>query len=117
MFRQLIIKSLYLIIGPFALALSLISGNEGVLAIWFQGYFSILLWLPILSIVRTIILIIPLDEVELVSIDMIFSLAFQVLLVLTVFKIPTYANILVAQGSSMGGDLGKTFKQKMGIKI
>jgi|GEM_PF-6062492 len=44
LFKQLIMKSIYFLLGPLALTFSLITGNEGVVAKWFQGFFAILLW-------------------------------------------------------------------------
>ncbi|MBL3658406.1 hypothetical protein [Fulvivirga sediminis] len=108
LFRQLIVKCIYLMIGPFALAFSLIVGNEKVLGSWFQGFISVLLWLPMLSIVQTIIILLPLETTEFSNSDIIFSMALQVVMIFIVFKVPRYANILVGQGSDLGSQAGNT---------
>lgn len=108
LFRQLIVKSLYLILGPFALAFSLIVGNEKVIVSWFQGFVSVLLWLPILSILQTIIILLPIESTEFSDSDIIFSMALQVVMIFVIFKIPRYANILVGQGSEFGSQAGNT---------
>jgi len=113
LFRQLVVKSIYLLIGPFALAFSLIVGNEKVVNSWFQGYLSVLLWLPILSIVQTIILLMPVETTNFNGEDMIFSIAIQVVMIFVVFQVPKYANILVAQGSEMGSQYGQGIKSEM----
>ena len=113
LFRQLIEKSLYLMLGPFAIALSLIIGNHQVLSKWYQGYFAVMLWLPILSIVQAIIILLPVETTELSATDIMFSVAIQVVMIFTVFKVPQYADILVAQGSGRGANLGQRFKSEL----
>ncbi len=108
LFRQLIVKCIYLMLGPFVLAFSLIVGNEKILGSWFQGFISVLLWLPMLSIVQTIIILLPIETTEFSNSDIIFSMALQVVMVFIVFKVPRYANILVGQGSDMGAQAGNT---------
>lgn len=116
LFRQLIVKSIYLIIGPFALAFSLVVGNEQVLNKWFQGFVSVLLWLPILSIIQTILILIPIQTTEFDASDIIFSMALQVVMIFCVFKVPQYANILVVQGTSMGQQYGESIKRGLGTQ-
>ncbi|KAA1242584.1 hypothetical protein [Aquimarina sp. RZ0] len=110
LFKQLIVKTIYLVVGPFALAFSLIVGNERTVISWFQGFFSVLLWLPILSILQTIMMLIPLQDPAnaFTGKDIIFSFVLQIVMVLIILKTPQYANILVAQGSSIGQQAGGT---------
>ncbi|UOB16670.1 hypothetical protein [Abyssalbus ytuae] len=108
LFRQLIVKCIYLMLGPFVLAFSLIVGNEKVIGSWFQGFISVLLWLPLLSIVQTIIILLPVETTEFSDSDIIFSMALQVVMIFIVFKVPRYANILVGQGSELGSQAGNT---------
>ncbi|MBU3027530.1 hypothetical protein [Zobellia galactanivorans] len=108
LFRQLIVKCIYLIIGPFVLAFSLIVGNEKVIGSWYQGFISVLLWLPMLSIVQTIIILLPVETTSFSDSDIIFSMAMQVVMIFVVFKVPRYANILVGQGAEMGSQAGNT---------
>ncbi len=118
LFRQLIVKTIYFMLGPFALAFSLIVGNERTITGWFQGYISVLLWLPVLSLIQTIIALIPLqDPNNLFSTkDVVFSMVVQIVMVLAVLKVPQYANILVTQGSSMGQQSGGTMSSMMKYK-
>lgn len=112
LFRQLIVKTIYLILGPFALAFSLIVGNERVLNNWFQGYVSVLLWLPVFSIMQGIMLEIPVTTTNFEPEDIIFSLVVQVVMIFSILKVPQFANILVAQGASMGQQYGEGMKQR-----
>lgn len=108
LFRQLIVKCIYLMIGPLALAFSLIVGNEKVIGSWFQGFISVLLWLPMLSIVQTIIILLPLETTPFSNTDILFTMALQIVMVFVVFKVPRYANILVGQGSELASQAGNT---------
>ena len=108
LFRQLLVKTIYVMIGPFVIAFSLIVGNERAIVNWYQGLLSILLWLPILSIIQTIIILLPLETTELTGSDIVFTIAFQVVMIFMVFKVPRYANMLVTQGADMGSQAGNT---------
>lgn len=110
MFRQLVVKTIYFVLGPFALALSLAISNEKVVANWFQSYLSVLLWEPVLFLIQLILIMIPVFETEnyFNDLDFVFSIAFQAVMIFVVFRVPQYANALVAQGSAMGQQAGNT---------
>lgn len=117
LFKQLIVQTFYYLLGPIALALSLIPGNESVASKWFQGYLGVLLWTPLLMLVQIIIINLPLTNNgnELSPQDIIFSVAIQVLMIMAIFQVPKYADILVAQGSSgMAGNVGNRVQQLAG---
>lgn len=113
-FKQLIVKAMYFIIGPFALALSLIPGNEQVANKWFQSYLGVLLWMPVLAIVQSIIVQLNITNEELDGADIIFSVVVQIVMIMTILQVPKYAEILVAQGSGMGGNVGNRLTQAGG---
>ncbi len=123
-FSQLLIKAIHIILGPFALAFALIPGNERVLANWFQSTLSVFLWIPVLNIVRVIIILVPVNEdavggilgrpnLDLDKPDILFSMVFQIAMIFIIFKVPQFANMLVAQGSSMGQQLGSTLTYQL----
>ncbi len=112
MFRQLITKYIYLILGVFVLPLSLIIGNQKVLSSWFFGFLSVLLWLPVLKIIKMIILLLPVTGTSFT--DVLLSVALQLVMIFTILQVPKYANMLVSQGSSIGNNVGKSVAE--GIK-
>ncbi len=123
-FSQLLIKAIHIILGPFALAFALIPGNERVLGNWFQSTLSVFMWIPVLNIVRAIIILVPVNEdaaggilgrpnLDLDKPDILFSMVFQIAMIFIIFKVPQFANMLVAQGSSMGQQLGSTLTYQL----
>lgn len=112
-FKQLVVKSIYYVIGIIVLPLSLIPGNEKAINKWFFGYLSVLLWIPLLHILMYIISslnYIGNDGVLNTALNFfmnkypVVSIALQVLMIMLVLNIPKYANIIVGgEGSEIGG--------------
>lgn len=102
--RQLIYKGIYLVLGIFVLPFSLIPGNGDVVKKWFFGFLAVLLWLPVLKILQTIIILISQSAgtESLFSADALLSIALQVLMVIAVLRVPSYANFMVTAGSGSG---------------
>ncbi|MBQ4820586.1 hypothetical protein [Aquimarina sp. MMG016] len=103
--RQLILKSIYFILGVFVLPFSLIPGNQDIIKKWFLGFLSVLLWIPILNILKTIIVIINNNLGSGFS-NVLLSTALQVVMIFAVLKVPQYANILVASGNETDSNFG-----------
>ncbi len=111
-FRQFMTKYIYYLLGIFVLPFSLIIGNQRALSNWFFGFVSVLLWTPILNIIKMIIIILPVKEQTFGNV--LLSVALQVVLIFTILKIPRLANILVTQGSEMGKGIGSQLRGGMG---
>ncbi|WP_340200100.1 hypothetical protein [Ascidiimonas sp. W6] len=118
--RQVVIASIYYVIGILALPFSLIVGNQSVLGSWFFGFISILLWGPILHIMKGIIVALNVENFNVVTIqglagvpNGILSVALQVVMILTILQIPKYANALVSKGSELGSGLGDSISRGM----
>jgi len=111
MFRQLITEYIYLILGVFVLPFSLIIGNQKVLGSWFFGFLSVLLWLPVLKILKMIIILLPVTTTSFT--DVLLSVALQLVMIFAILQVPKYANMLVSQGSSIGSNVGKSAAQAM----
>ncbi|MDQ1856022.1 hypothetical protein [Chryseobacterium sp. WLY505] len=104
--RQLLMIFIYYILGMFALPFSLIISNERILKSWFFGFLSILLWEPILTIMKVIIVLLPVGNTAFTNV--LLSVAFQVIMILMVLKVPQFANLLVDPES------GNRFSNKAG---
>lgn len=117
LFTQIIMKAIYLVIGPFALAFSLVPGNEKVLENWFQGILSVFLWLPVLNLVLGIIIMMPINDpaapIFLKPADILVTMVFQIGMVFFILKVPQFANFLVAQGTQMGQQMGSNIGMNM----
>ncbi len=109
LFKQLILKYIYYVLGVFILPFSLIVGNQKIVSKWFFSFLSVLLWTPVLSIIKVIIVLIPLDTTEFSNI--LLSIAFQVLMITMVLKVPQFANLLVSfeEGNNIGSRPGGGF--------
>lgn len=103
--RQLIYKGIYLVLGVFVLPFSLIPGNSDVVKKWFFGFLSVLLWLPVLKVLQTIIILIgrSTGSGDLFDVDALLSIALQLLMVIAILRVPSYANYMVTAGSGSGG--------------
>ncbi|GAA4277184.1 hypothetical protein [Aquimarina mytili] len=108
MLRQLIYKGIYFVLGVFALPLALIPGNQEVLKKWFFGFLSVLLWLPILTILKTILILIH-NNTGSGFTQILLSVCLQVVMIIAVLRVPKYANILVSAGSDSGSRLTAGF--------
>ncbi len=115
--RQVVIASIYYVIGLLALPLSLVVGNQSVVGSWFFGFISIMLWEPILRIMKGIVVALQVPSVNFTS--GIISIALQIVLILTILQIPNYANSLVSTGSELGKGIGdsvsKSIRTKTGL--
>jgi len=103
LFRQLIMKTIYLILGVLVLPFSLIVGNEKTLNQWFFGFLSVLLWIPIIHLILFVISIA--NPTASTFDNPIFSIAVQIVMIFALLEVPKYAKMLVGgQGeSSIGG--------------
>jgi hypothetical protein len=106
LFRQLLVKTIYYMLGVLVLPISLVLGNKDAFKTWALGYLSVLLWGPLLSIVKMMIILLRVDSVSFT--EVILSIAFQLLMVFSVLAVPQYARILIEMGvsSALGGNLG-----------
>jgi hypothetical protein len=113
--RQLILKSLYFVLGIFVLPLSLIPSNEKALTKWFMGFLSILLWVPILDIMMALIISVDLkaEGSAIFGVSPVLTVVIQIIYIFLLLKVPTFANILVGgEGSASGAGL-KTAKNAL----
>ena len=106
--RQVIFASIYYVLGTLALPLSLIVGNQGVLGGWFFSFISIMLWGPVLIILKCIIVSINPVNNNYNWTNAIVSIALQIVMVLTILRIPSFANSLVSSGSALSSNVGDT---------
>lgn len=104
--RQLLMIFVYYVLGIFVLPFSLIISNERILKSWFFGFLSILLWEPILTILKVIIVLLPVGKTEFTNV--LLSIAFQIIMILMILKVPQFANLLVDPQS------GNKFSNKAG---
>lgn len=102
LFTQLIMKYFYFIIGVFVLPFSLIIGNQRVLTRWFFSFLSILLWEPILYIVKLIISILPVAGTNFTNV--LYSIVLQIIMIFFVLRVPSFANLLVSEGQGNSVD-------------
>ena len=109
--RQVVIAAVYYVIGLLALPLSLAVGNQSVVGSWFFGFISIMLWEPILRILKGIVVALQVPSVSFT--DGIISIALQIVLILTILQIPKYANSLVSKGSELGSGIGDTVSRSI----
>ncbi len=103
--RQLVaIKMLYLI-GPLALTFSMVPGNFGTLQKWWASYMSVSLWKPIYYIMMALLEhVSSLNGTSGFAIeDILFTFAFQLVMVWTVLEIPEYAYFLVSSDAPYRG--------------
>ncbi len=108
MLRQLIYKGIYFVLGIFALPLAMIPGNQDVIKKWFFGFLSVLLWLPILTILKTILILIHNNSGQGFA-QVLLSICLQIVMIIAVLRVPKYANILVSAGSDSGSNFTASF--------
>ncbi len=99
--KQMILELIYGSMAPFILVLALLPGNEKTLEKWFFQYLSVLLWVPIMTIIRMISSVLPAMRVS--DLDIIFLLAAKLVILFAMFKIHIYAGMLVTKGSDIKG--------------
>ncbi len=109
MLRQIIYKAIYFVIGVFALPLALIPGNQDVLKKWFFGFLAVLLWLPILTILKTILILVHSNTADGGFTQVLMSICLQIVMIIAVLRVPKYANILVSAGSDSGSNFTASF--------
>ncbi|SHJ29960.1 hypothetical protein [Aquimarina spongiae] len=109
MLRQIIYKAIYFVIGVFALPLALIPGNQDVLKKWFFGFLAVLLWIPILTILKTILILVHNNTASGGFTQILMSICLQVVMIIAVLRVPKYANILVSAGSDSGSNFTASF--------
>ncbi|MEL6918960.1 MAG: hypothetical protein AAFO99_14670, partial [Bacteroidota bacterium] len=109
--RQVILASIYYVLGVLAVPFSLIVGNQSVLGSWFFGFISVMLWEPILRIMKAII--VAMDVTNLSFTNAILSLGLQVVMIITILQVPKFANTLVSKGSELGSGIGDTITQRL----
>ncbi|MDH7445844.1 hypothetical protein [Aquimarina sp. 2201CG14-23] len=109
LFRQLIMKTIYLLLGALVLPFSLIVGNEQTLSQWFFGFLSVLLWIPIIHLILFVISIC--NPTADIFDNPVFSIAVQIVMIFALLEVPKYAKMLVAgQGESSVGAAYATAK-------
>lgn len=108
--RQLLMIFIYYVLGIFVLPFSLVISNERVLKSWFFGFLSVLLWEPILTIMKVIIILLPVESTEFTNV--LLSVAFQIIMILMILKVPQFANLLVdpESGNRFGNRTGSVLK-------
>jgi hypothetical protein len=121
--RQLVLKSIYFILGIFVLPLSLIPSNEKALTKWFMGFLSIILWVPLLDIIMALIVTVDIRANLFGGTNgyyyqfPLLTVGVQVIFIFLILKVPTFANILVGgEGSAAGAGL-KTAKSMVTNKM
>ncbi len=114
MLRQLIYKGIYFVLGVFVLPFALIPGNQEILKKWFFGFLSVLMWLPILTIVKTIFVLIHNNRVSGFT-EALLSVCLQVVMIIAVLRVPKYANMLVSAANDSGTGLKASFMTAPGI--
>ncbi|MDR4951003.1 hypothetical protein REB14_02255 [Chryseobacterium sp. ES2] len=108
--RQLLMIFVYYVLGIFVLPFSLIVSNERILKSWFFGFLSILLWEPILTILKVMIVLLPVDKTEFTNV--LLSIALQLVMIFMVLKVPHFANLLVdpESGNKFGNKTGSVLR-------
>ncbi|MEM9001364.1 MAG: hypothetical protein AAGB24_13960 [Bacteroidota bacterium] len=109
--RQVILASMYYVMGVLAVPFSLIASNQSVLGSWFFGFISIMLWKPLLNVMKTIVILLDAETFGFSS--ALVAIALQVVMVLTILQIPKFANVLVSKGSELGSGIGDTITQRL----
>ncbi len=104
--RQTILLVIYKILGIFVLPFSLIPGNTSALSNWFFAILSIALWLPVLTILTTIIAAINPNQLDYTGLSPVWAIATQVALTLTILQVPKFASVLVSKGADAGSEVG-----------
>ncbi len=112
MFRQIILIAIYYIVGTIALPFSLIAGNQDTARNWYLGFIAVMMWKPMLKIMQGII--IALDPAAVSFTNALFSVALQIVMILTILQIPKFANLVVSKGSDAGSDVGGKFMSSVG---
>ena len=101
---QMLLANCYLILGTLVLPLALIPGNIKIVSKWVFGFLSVLLWTPVLNIIKTIIAFAR-GTANIDWTDPIISVAYQVVLIILIFSVPKIANMLVSQGNDIGNGI------------
>lgn len=114
LFRQLIMIYIYYIVGLFVLPFSLIVSNQKALQSWFLGFLSILMWEPILNIIKTIIILLPVSTTDFSNV--LLSIALQIVMIFMILKVPQFSNILIdsEMSSKVGGRTGNFLRSVPG---
>ncbi|WP_378188147.1 hypothetical protein ACE939_06850 [Aquimarina sp. W85] len=108
LFKQLIYKAIYFILGIFVLPLSLAPGNQEILKKWFYGFISTLLWIPIISILKVILVIVQRNAQGGFG-NILFSVALQLVMIITILSVPKFANLLVSTGSDISTSIMSSY--------
>ena len=96
---------IYFGIGPLALAMSLIPGNEAVLKKWFFGFYSYLLWQPVIILIMMITITsysVILDLMGVNTPNALLSLCLAVGVIFFLLMTPKIASVLVSQAGEAG---------------
>ncbi|QCX00661.1 hypothetical protein FGM00_11290 [Aggregatimonas sangjinii] len=106
MARQIILIGIYYVVGILVLPFALIVGNQDVARNWYFGFIAIMMWEPVLKILKTILISLKVqgESYE----NGMFSIALQVVMIFTILQVPKFANLLVSKGSEMGSQVGGT---------
>jgi len=118
LFRQLIIVAIYYVIGPFAVAFSLVIGNKHAVKNWYFGFLSVMFWTPLIKIMQGIIVAIsPSTIVTGGFTNGLFMFVLQLVMIYSMLQIPKYASILVSKGSEAGASVGSTVAGSVGRMV
>ena len=111
------LSAIYFALGPLAITLSLIPGNEKVLEKWFYGFLSYLLWQPILILIMMITVAsfsVIQTTMGTMSVNAILSLCLCVGVIFFLLMTPKISNLLVAHGSEAGHGMVSNAAKKAG---
>ncbi len=113
LFRQLVLLAIYYVSGLIAIPFSLIAGNQGVLRDWYFGFIAVLMWEPMLNIMKGIITALQVSTRS-INDNPLFSVALQLVMITTILQIPNFANLVVSKGASVGSEIGSKMTGRMG---
>jgi hypothetical protein len=120
--KQAITIAIYYIMGYFSLIFSLIPGNEKSFYNWSLSFLALLLWGPFIVILKYIVILTKIDQVDFTSFFVI--LLVQIATIFIFLKVPQFCDFLISSGSGQasphsGGGIGsmvRMFKAAKGMQ-
>lgn len=102
--RQLVTLGVYHILGYFSMIFSLIPGNENSIKNWILTYIAVLLWRPVIYMIKYLTILTNIDSESFSS--FLTIIAIQISIVFMIFKVPKFCEFLVNGGSPLGSPIG-----------